>query len=92
MFPGDHSPLTHIPSRGSFVECMSEAAGFVFAAAKAGGPWAEVWGRRIHHPPLVHRAPDVAGKLRQALRARPAFCPSVAQPPTLGKVRPQAVD
>ncbi|XP_024417520.2 tetratricopeptide repeat protein 23 isoform X1 [Desmodus rotundus] len=40
----------------------------------------------------LSKAPDVAGKLRQALRARPAFCPSVAQPPTLGKVRPQAVD
>ncbi|KAM5291497.1 tetratricopeptide repeat protein 23 isoform 2-T2 [Glossophaga mutica] len=41
---------------------------------------------------VLAKAPDVAGKLRQAPRARPAFCASVAQPSALGKARPQAVD
>lgn len=41
---------------------------------------------------VLSKAPNVAGKLRQALRARPAFCTRAAPSPTLGKARPQAVD
>ncbi|XP_037001835.2 tetratricopeptide repeat protein 23 isoform X2 [Artibeus jamaicensis] len=41
---------------------------------------------------VLSKAPDVPGKLRQAPRARPAFCTGGAPPPTPGKARPQAVD
>ncbi|KAM8780891.1 tetratricopeptide repeat protein 23 isoform 1-T2 [Rhynchonycteris naso] len=41
---------------------------------------------------ILAKAPEVAGKLRQCPKARPAFCTSVAQHTALGKARPHAVD
>ncbi|XP_066095460.1 tetratricopeptide repeat protein 23 isoform X1 [Saccopteryx bilineata] len=41
---------------------------------------------------VLAKAPEVAGKLRQCLKTRPAFCTGVGQQTTLGKARPHAVD